>query len=107
MMIALPPVDGAKAAYWLASGPAPGSVEGKPAPFHRGQPMLMQPPSADDEQQPESEKSDVPRQRRAEVIANVVHAKDVMIDQPFDDVEGAPSGQHQAEVEAPTSVVRH
>jgi hypothetical protein len=61
----------------------------------------VQRPAADDQERTEHKEADVPRHRAAEVVAYVVHAQQLVVDETLDQVEETPSGQHQAEVEAP------
>ena len=61
----------------------------------------MQCPTADDEQNTEDQKTHVPRKRPTKVVPHVMDAKYLMVDQPLHDVEDAPAGQDEPEVEAP------
>jgi hypothetical protein len=72
----------------------PWSLAGSPA-------ALMEEPSRSDEHCADDQKADVPGERSAEVIPDMVHLKYVVIDQTFDDIEDAPAHDNEAEVEAP------
>ena len=61
----------------------------------------MQCPTADDEQAAEDQKPDVPRRRPIKVVPHVMEAKYLMVDQPLHDVEDAPAGEDEPEMEAP------
>src|SRR5215207_10264897 len=52
---------------------SPGTNPG--AAFERPEAAQVQEPPADDQQQPEHQEADVPRQRRAEVVTDVVDAE--------------------------------
>ena len=43
----------------------------------------------------DDQKADVPGQRPAEIVANVVNAEQLMIDQPLEDIEDPPPGEHE------------
>jgi hypothetical protein len=43
--------------------------------------------TGDDEDDPEGEEGEVPAERRAEVVADVVNAEKLVVDKAFDDVE--------------------
>src|SRR6478752_5222005 len=58
-------------------------------------------PPRTDQYYAEHEKADVPGQGRSEVMARVVNAEQLVIDQSFNDVEEAPPGHQQPEVERP------
>ena len=61
----------------------------------------MQCPTADHEQNAEDQKPDVPRKRPTKVVPHVMDAKYLMVDQPLHDIEDAPAGEDEPEVEAP------
>jgi hypothetical protein len=44
----------------------------------------------------ETQESEIPAEGAAEVVADVVDAEGLVIDEPFDQVEGAPAHQHPA-----------
>jgi hypothetical protein len=69
--------------------------------FKQTAPVLVQQPSADDEQDTEDQEPDIPGQRSPQVVSDVMDAKDLVIDQPFDNVEDSPPGDDQPEVETP------
>ena len=55
--------------------------------------------AAADERRPEREEAEMPPERAAEIVVDdVVVARRLVVDQAFDEVEGAPAGQQQAEV---------
>jgi hypothetical protein len=54
-----------------------------------------------DQRHPEREEADVPGERGAEVVAYVVDAEQLMVDEALDEVERTPSGEQHAEVRAP------
>ena len=56
---------------------------------------------AGDQQEPEGEEREVPAERCAEVIAHVVDAEQLVIDQALHDVEHAPAGEQHPDVRAP------
>jgi hypothetical protein len=49
----------------------------------------------------EREEAEIPRERIRDVIANVVHRQDVVVDDAFDQVEDAPADEHQSDVREP------
>src|SRR5215212_986795 len=57
--------------------------------------------SARDQKRPEREKAEVPADRPAEVVAHVVDAEHLVVDDALDEVEDAPARQHQPDVRAP------
>jgi len=59
--------------------------------LQRPEAVPVQEPSSDDQEQAEDQEPDVPRQRATEVVPDVVHAEDLVVDQPLDDVEDAPA----------------
>jgi hypothetical protein len=54
-------------------------------------PTAVPSPSHRDEQGAEEEEADVPGQRTPEVVAYMVNAEQLMVDEPFDDVENPPA----------------
>ena len=61
---------------------------------------LVECPSRDCEDKSEHEKADVPRNRATEIVAYVVDAEDLVVDQPLNDVEDAPSHEQKPRLEA-------
>src|SRR5215217_574788 len=57
--------------------------------------------AGDDQGHPECKKREVPAERRAEVVAHVVDAEQLVIDDALDDVEDTPTGEQHAEMNAP------
>ena len=57
--------------------------------------------TGDDEDDPEGEEGEVPAERRAEVVADVVNAEKLVVDKAFDDVEDPPAGEQHPEMSAP------
>ena len=53
------------------------------------------------EERPEHEEANVPRHRSSEVVANVVDAEDLVVDNPFHEVEDTPANEQQAKVAPP------
>ena len=58
-------------------------------------------PSADDEQNAEDQKPDVPRKRSTKVVSHVMDAEYLMVDQSLHGVEDTPAGENETEVKAP------
>ena len=59
-------------------------------------------PGADQhEHDAEAEKPEIPRQRRGDVVADVVDPQHVVVDDALDDVERAPAGEEETDVDAP------
>jgi hypothetical protein len=54
------------------------------------QTTLMQKPSADDEADAEDQEADVPGKRSAQIVPDMVDLENVMVHQPFHDVENSP-----------------
>jgi hypothetical protein len=63
----------------------------------------MHQPALDDQQRPQGQEAQVPGERGTEVVAHVVHAQDVVVDDPLDEVEDAPAGQHEPSARVFTS----
>jgi hypothetical protein len=61
----------------------------------------VQCPTANDEQNTEDQKPDVPRKRPTKIVPHVMDAQYLMVDQPLHDVEDPPAGEDEPEVEAP------
>ena len=61
----------------------------------------MQRPPADDQQRAEREEGEVPGQRATEVVTHVMHTEELVVDDPLDEIEHAPTGEDQPEVERP------
>jgi hypothetical protein len=49
----------------------------------------------------EREEAQVPPRRVGHVVADVVDAEDVVVDDPFDEVEDSPAGEEQSQEAAP------
>jgi hypothetical protein len=64
-------------------------------------PRLHEHPANGDEGCAKYQETDVPADRRAEIVADVVDTQDLVIDDPFSEIEGAPADQEAAEVSAP------
>ena len=73
----------------------------RPVGYATRAPRRAREPATEDEGHPQDEEADVPADRGAEVVPDVVDLQEVVVDQPLHDVEDAPTGQHQPDVEAP------
>src|SRR5215210_7876468 len=53
------------------------------------------------EQRAERKKAEIPAERTAEVVTNVMNPKQLVVDQALHQVEDAPAGEQKADVHAP------
>ena len=60
--------------------------------------MPHQGPPDGDQQDGDDEEAEVPGQGAAQVVPDVVDPEQLVIDEPFDDVEDAPAGEQQTGV---------
>jgi hypothetical protein len=72
-----------------------------PSTAGSGAALPSQHQAGDDEQHAEAEKGEVPTERTAQVVAHVMDAEELVVDQTLDEIEGAPPRQQHSEVNAP------
>src|SRR5215217_1977602 len=101
-----PPKSPATSPQKCSPSPA-ASQSPKPNAGYRGptfksvESSFVQCPTANDEQNAEDQKPDVPRKRPTKIVPHMMDAKYLVVDQSLDDVEDAPAGQDEPEVEPP------
>ena len=79
--------------HLLWAGRTPGRGDACPSPGERK--------AACDEHDAEGEEGEVPAERGAEIVADVMEAEELVVDEALDDVEDAPAGEQQADVHPP------